>query len=266
MADQAQHGGTILDQYVRSAPDPQNAIDIFAGEWASQFPAGFETLRAGTSRLFEDGRLQWGLPLLGGVAGKRVLELGPLEGGHSYMLQREGAAEVIAVEANTRAYLKCLITREILRLSRVSFLCGDFLEYLRQRPAKFDACLALGVLYHMLDPVELIELIARSSDRVLMWTHYYDPEIMAHDPRFAQRFRTSTRAQRGGFAHTLYPDSYGADLAKPGFCGGSNPQRNWMSRDEIVACLAHFGLGRIEIQDDPGHPNAPAVTLVARRC
>ena len=61
---------------------------------------------------------------------------------------------------------------------------------------------------------------------------FHDAAIMAHDPRFADRFRHATpAAPSAGFAHTLYPDSYGADLAKPGFCGGSNPQRNWMSRD-----------------------------------
>jgi SAM-dependent methyltransferase len=78
-----------------------------------------------------------------------VLELGPLEGGHSFMFERLGAREVIAIEANPRAYLKCLIIKELLDLRRVRFLCGDFLEYLRADGTDFDLVFASGVLYHM---------------------------------------------------------------------------------------------------------------------
>ncbi|HEY1375351.1 MAG TPA: class I SAM-dependent methyltransferase [Gemmataceae bacterium] len=257
--------GTILDQYVRSAPSPQNAVDIFRGEWSSQFPPPLEGVRAGSHLLFEDGRLQWGLPRLGGVDGKTVLELGPLEGGHSYLLERAGAAEVVAVEANTRAYLKCLIVKELLGLRRVRFLCGDFVEYLRQIDRRFDAALALGVLYHMTNPAEVIALLAQACDRLLAWTHYYHPELMAGDPRFAHRFANPVPAEHLGFRHTLYPDAYGHDLQAPGFCGGSLPYRYWMHRDELIACLRHFGLTDVEVQDQPDHPHAPAFTLVARR-
>ena len=62
---------------------------------------------------------------IGGVTEKTILELGPLEGGHSYMLDRAGAAQVVAIEGNARAYLKCLIVKELLGLPRVQFLCGD---------------------------------------------------------------------------------------------------------------------------------------------
>src|SRR5438309_273042 len=40
-------GLSILDQYVRRAPDPQNAIDIFQGEWSSRLPEPFSDVRAG---------------------------------------------------------------------------------------------------------------------------------------------------------------------------------------------------------------------------
>ena len=38
----------------------------------------------------------------------------------------------------------------------------------------FDICFASGVLYHMRNPAELIALIARATDRVLLWTHYME--------------------------------------------------------------------------------------------
>ncbi len=94
--------GSILDAYVRSAPSAQNAVDIFKGEWASQFPAALTVpVQAGGIPLFEDGRIIDAIQQFGGVEGMRVLELGPLEGAHSYMMELYGAASVTAVESNT---------------------------------------------------------------------------------------------------------------------------------------------------------------------
>ena len=80
----------ILNQYIMSAPSPQNAIDIFEGEWASELPD--PSLIAGSITLFDDYRIKWFAEHLGGFQNKTILELGPLEAGHTYMLERLGAA------------------------------------------------------------------------------------------------------------------------------------------------------------------------------
>ena len=36
-------------------------------------------------------------------------------------------------------------------------------------------------------------------------------------------------------------------------------------KDDIVAALRCFGLGTMEIRDDPGHRNGPAISVVAYR-
>jgi hypothetical protein len=79
--------------FVLAPPSVQNAIDIFAGEWASRFPSNGPAVNAGTVPLFEDPRLAWANETLReltghGFAGQRILELGPLEGGHTYMFSR----------------------------------------------------------------------------------------------------------------------------------------------------------------------------------
>src|SRR5512140_2769352 len=102
------------------APTDQNALDLFAGEWSSQPPADRPDLKAGATPLFDDPRISWAhhrlieLGLDGGFAGRSVIELRPLEGGHSYLMDRLGANSVTAIEANARAYLKCLIAKEVL--------------------------------------------------------------------------------------------------------------------------------------------------------
>lgn len=99
------------DGYVASGQDPQLLLDLFRGEWASRLPAPHAELSAGSALLFEDERITWALTVLGPVQGQRVLELGPLECGHTWMLDRAGASEVVALEGNRRAYLKCLVVR-----------------------------------------------------------------------------------------------------------------------------------------------------------
>jgi hypothetical protein len=256
----------ILDEYVTSAPNSQHALNIFKGEWSSKMPKPLATLHAGSLPLFEDTRIQWCVAQLGGVEGKTVLELGPLEAGHTYMLERFGAASIMSIEANTRAYLKCLIVKELLELKRVCFLCGDFVEWLRTNRTRFDVCIASGVLYHMRNPAELIALAAKASDRLFIWTHYYDQAIISKNPKLAHKFSSGMPNEYAGFQHTLYRQEYKAALNWIGFCGGSEEFSHWLSRDDILACLRHFGLNDIQTNfEQPDHPNGPGFALTAVR-
>jgi hypothetical protein len=260
---------SILDQYVTSIPSAQNALDIFQNEWASKFPGSLAALRAGQIPTFEDIRISWAIEQLGGIRGQRVLELGPLEAGHTYMLEQAGAASIVAIEANSRAYLKCLIVKEILHLKRSEFLCGDFVAYLRTDAGRFDCCLASGVLYHMTNPVELISLIAKICDRVCLWTHYFDYKTISSNPTLVTKFHLDgVAAEYQGFQHTLYRQEYQAALDVPSFCGGSQPFSHWMSREDILAALRFFGFKNIAIcdsLDQLAHQNGPCFCLVAQR-
>jgi len=269
MVDQsvAQIRNYVLNQYVKSTPSPQNAIDIFKGEWTSKLPTPYEDLEVGSTQLFEDPRISWAVEQFGGVNNKSILELGPLEGGHTYMLEHLGAESILSIEGNTRAYLKCLIIKEILGLKRAQFMCGDFIEYLRNADTKFDVAIASGVLYHMRNPVELIAMLSKVSDEMFIWTHYYDQEIISQNSLIpANKFGNCTISEYGGFKHELHRYEYDAALDWTGFCGGSDLFSNWMTREDILACVEHFGFSDIRINfDHPQHPNGPAFALSATR-
>src|SRR5579862_3723444 len=115
---------SVLDAYVREVPSGANALRIFEGEWTSRLPEPYADA-SGSAALFEDPRIRWGIEQLGGVAGFDVLELGPLEAAHTSMVEAAGAASITAVEGNTRAFLRCLIVKELLGLTRSRFLLGD---------------------------------------------------------------------------------------------------------------------------------------------
>ena len=257
----------ILDSYVKSAPDPQNALDIFQGEWSSKLPPPFHKLSAGAALVFDDPRIKWFIKEIGGVSGKSILELGPLEGGHTYMLEKAGAAAITAIDANTRSYLKCLVIKEILQLQKANFLYGDFIEYLKQQDEPFEICLASGVLYHMQKPAELIALLAsRCTQYIFIWTHYYDHEIISANPNLAHKFSEPIEGEYQGFSHQLYCQEYKSALGWSGFCGGNAPISNWMTRQDILDCLRYFGFNDLRINyDQPNHPNGPSFAITAIR-
>src|SRR5262249_2961527 len=93
--------------------------------------------------------------------------------GHAYQFEKMGVAEIIAVESNTEAFLKCLIVKNLVGLQKARFLLGDFVEFLKQDTSRYDLIFCCGVLYHMQNPVELIELMAARTDRVFVRTHYF---------------------------------------------------------------------------------------------
>jgi hypothetical protein len=204
--------------------------------------------------------------VLGGFEGLHVLELGPLEAGHTTMLERGGAASITAVEGNIRAYLKCLIVKELLGLQRARFLLGDLVSYLRDNTQLFDLCVASGILYHMPDPVEVLDLISRTAPRLFLSTHYYDEDLVGSQPWLAAKFSAAEVCSFGDVEYTRYKYEYGDARQWLGFCGGAKPFSYWLKRDDIVAILRQVGYVDLTIGDaDLHHRNGPAFAVIGRK-
>ena len=252
------------------APSDQNALDLFAGEWSSSPPANRPELKAGTTPLFDDPRIAWAhhrfieMGIEGGFAGREVLELGPLEGAHTYLIDQFGAKSVTSIEANARAYLKCLIAKETFGMPHSHFLLGDCLSYLNSTEKHYDIGVACGILYHLTNPVELLELLARRCDAIYLWTVFYDPEFVAKNPVPGAKFSEALPMEHAGFKHTVHRFNYGPSLDWKGFCGGGEVFSYWMEKSEIVAALENFGFGDIRTEQ---HPNVhgSALMLAARK-
>ena len=255
----------ILDAYCMEAPGPQQVLDIFRGEWSSTMPSasGLETA-PGQAGLFEDPRVTWATSLCGGVRGRRVLELGPLEGGHSYMLEQAGAAEVLAVEANVRSFLKCLCIKEIFGLSKAHFVLGDCMAFMEQNPGGWDMVFASGILYHMKEPARCLSLLPRMAPRVFLWTHYFDEHVIRATPGLAHKFGSLEEGAVGGYRYQFVEQSYKEALGWQGFCGGAAETSLWLTRSSILGLLEHLGYRTIEVSfETPDHPNGPAFGVYA---
>jgi hypothetical protein len=253
----------INSVFVGEAPSNQNVIDMFGGEWSSSLPLEARAISTpGHADLFADPRIAWAHQVLGPFDGKTVLELGPLEGAHTYMLERYGVAAITSIEANTRAFLKCLCMKEILDLRQASFKLGNFVPFLKEC-GNYDIILASGVLYHMTDPIELLQLIMKRTDRVILWTHYFNDLAIS---RLAEKEMFMPPKTLPGTAYVgskrIYPQ---VSLDWKGFSGGIESHAVWLERDSLLRCFEDRGFDVHVNFEQTDHPNGPALSLCATR-
>jgi len=247
-------------------PAPENALALFPGRWASSLP---DRDGPGAAPLFDDDRIKWLIAELGGVDGYEVLELGPLEGAHTFMLEKSGA-NVCAIEGNEDAFLRCLIVKNHFDL-RARFLLGDFAASFG-RSGRWDLVVASGVLYHMSDPVGLLRNMAQVSDRVFVWTHYFEPDgaLWSHSirERIGDKWLPEKIAQVeiAGLTIRGVPQRYLESLQAQGFCGGPESSSLWLFKDDILALLRALGFDDLRIAfDEPAHPHGPSFAVLAQR-
>lgn len=248
--------------FVTTAPTHRNATDLFADRWASDLselapglpPGGLPGFsadprpRQAAAHLGANGRLD----------GYEVLELGPLEGAHTCQLEALGAKRITAVESNSEAFLKSLIVKNIAGLTRSTFLLGDVSRHLEAPGPRYDLIFCCGILYHMLDPLELIRLAAARTDRIFIWTHYFREERRL-------RRHVTRPVEHEGMRLDLHELTY-QDRKLATFWGGNRDRTRWMELPDLIRVLAHHGLSETTIiTDDPDFRNGPAVTLAARR-
>jgi SAM-dependent methyltransferase len=117
----------------------------------------------------------------GGLTGKRVLDIGCLEGAFAVEFARRGASEVIGVEARRLSVRRCDLVRDLAGLTNLRFVCGDVLHELSRAQQPFDVVLATGILYHLPHPDVVLRLIReRCSGFMLLCTHVARAEASSH--------------------------------------------------------------------------------------
>ncbi len=99
-----------LAEYVDAAAfSSRNAVDALQG-WNMALPAEAGAV-AGLGAFYNDPRILWAMEQYGLLEGRKILELGPLEASHTYMLEQRHPASILAVEANRLSYLRCLVVK-----------------------------------------------------------------------------------------------------------------------------------------------------------
>mgnify|MGYP003608169387 CR=1 FL=1 len=247
-----------IDNIIRGMPSNQKILDIFKGMWVSNLPSDLKLITGGVANLFEDDRITMSDGLLGGFENLDILELCPIEGGNSYMLQKRKVRKVTAITPSEISYLKCLCVKEMLGLTNVDFLLGDFFIFLRNSHNRYDVALVNDILYRTPNPVYLIDLLSRVAENIILWTHYFDLDIVQRNPSLRKKF--------GDICYQSYADFNYTSCS----CSDPSPYSEecslWLTKESLVSALCHFGYNEIRtLSDDKHNPNGPALFICAKK-
>ena len=99
---------------------------------------------------------------VGGLAGKRVLDIGCSSGYYAFFCARDGAKRVVGIDARPEHEKQFGLLRRTLRLEFVASYRNLDMEYgLEQLDETFDVVLAQGVIYHVYDHPRFVKNLHR---------------------------------------------------------------------------------------------------------
>ena len=258
-----------FSQYSALRPDDQNPFALFGNCWSSKIPNIDNT---GDFDGFNDHRIEWLISELGELKGKSILELGPLEAAHTFMLEKAGAT-VTAVEGNYGAFFRCLTVKNLLGL-KAKFILGDFSK-IKPDFGKHDTIIACGVLYHMSDPVTLLKNLAGMTDNIFIWTHYFEEDFEKWSSMAIEQLNNGKWDLKNIKSHNIngvevrtVRQNYGKALGWGGFCGGNESFSYWIFKEDLLSLLKSLGFVNIRIPlhfDQVDHQHGPCFAVLASK-
>jgi hypothetical protein len=257
----------LKNGFSKEVPSKQNALNVFSGSWWTAMPAA-SGLVAGPNPGFDDPRVPWVNSLIP-LAGARIVELGPYEAYNTWQFQQHAVSELVSVESNRFNFLKCLIVKEIFDL-KGRFVHGDACEFLKNVEENYDFVWASGILYHQADPLRLLKLASQRSDRIFIWTYYFDEQCISSTIQgYLFNKELDTNSKLNGEDFTYHFRSYGMksfDSMPNYWSAGTELYANWLTREDLMKALNILGYKDIKLQVDGVRlDDLPVTSLLASR-
>ena len=182
----------------------------------------------------------------GSLAGLRMADLGCLEGGFTLALAQH-RANVVGIEARQRNIEKCLLLQEHFELPDSTFLRDDVKNFTREKYGLFDVVMALGILYHLDQPVTWLNQIALATKSVLIVESHYapvddddlallDPGISKLDPLESLHAGQLTYLGRWFTEYVL--DTQRENMLWASY---SNKRSFWLTRESLLLAMLRSG-------------------------
>lgn len=102
------------------------------------------------------------------LAGKTVIEFGPMECAQTAGLVNLGARSVVGIEARATSFIKSLIAGYCFGWKNVSLVMDDFHNADAHKYGRFDLAFAHGVYYHSFAPFLFFENLMSLSDNIFI--------------------------------------------------------------------------------------------------
>jgi SAM-dependent methyltransferase len=230
----------VVTSRLRPTRDPVERAFRRHAPWVTRYRIG-ERDYGGTADLVDDGRIDQFLEAFPGCTS--VLELGSLEGAHSFSLARR-VAHVTAIDGRAANLEKAKLVQALLGVDNVTFHEADLETPNLDLGGPFDALFCVGLLYHLERPWLLLDRFPGWSDRVFLQTHFADVAEEARDG--------------------LPGRAYG-EYGKRDPLSGLSQTSFWLTLPALTGRLEQNGYRVRELDRNMAHPHGPIVTLAAQR-
>jgi SAM-dependent methyltransferase len=187
----------------------------------------------------------------GRLEGLRAADLGCNEGGFALALAQQGA-EVVGVEARADNIAKCRLLADHFALPNLRFEQADVKGFSRAAYGRFDVVLALGILYHLDDPVAWLRQVAEATGAVLyVDTHFApvdDAALDALEPGLLGALGPMARRTSAGWEHEgRWFHEYDTEAQREGmpWASFSNADSFWLTRQSLFRTLHHCGFDAV---------------------
>jgi len=207
----------------------------------------------------------------GDLRGKRVIDLGCLEGGYAAAFAIHGAAYSLGVDARKENIARCQLVKESLQLPNLEFECRDIRNLGTDTYGScFDVVFAAGILYHLDDPFSALESMAQlCSGFLLLDTHVAEAQSR-HDLMPATRVFWGRNYQGGLFVE--HPAGTAAEtVERDVWASYGNHTSFWIRKPDLIEILEAIGFSTVDqVPVPPGYhcglrcPTECRVLLVAR--
>lgn len=180
----------------------------------------------------------------GGFRGRRIADLGCLEGGYAVEFARMGF-DAVGIEVRKTNFANCLYVKERVDLPNLQFANDDVWNI--GRYGGFDVVFCCGLLYHLDKPAEFLKVLSRvCSGAVILNTHCASTTGNHAQP--AENF-TEHEGVRGLWYGEYQPDQIDT-LDDLKWASWSNPQSFWPARECLPGMLKAAGFDLIFEQFD----------------
>jgi SAM-dependent methyltransferase len=187
-------------------------------------------------------------------SGLRVADLGCLEGGFALALATHGM-EVTGIEARWKNLEKIELLKEHFGCPNLTFKLDDVKNFDVEQYGSHDVVLALGILYHLDDPVAWLRQISRATHALLVVDSHYAPSDDTGLAKIDERLKLGpiTPIKDG---ENLYEGRWFfefdlmADREEQLWASYSNHRSFWLTKESLLKATTRAGFDLVLEQHD----------------
>ncbi|HLL77565.1 MAG TPA: methyltransferase domain-containing protein [Pyrinomonadaceae bacterium] len=191
----------------------------------------------------------------GRLAGLRAADLGCLEGGYALALAQRGV-DVVGVEAREKNFEKLRLVKEHFALPNLAFRRDDVKNFTGENYGTFNVVLALGILYHLDNPVAWLRQLAEATEEVLVVESHFAPpdesSLARLDPSLKYLGPIEQIADKGTVYTGRWFFEYGpeADRESQLWASYSNRSSFWLTKESLLKAVVRAGFDLVLEQHD----------------